>query len=406
MKIINKKTIILGITSGIAAYKSLELIELLKKENLDVFVIMTKSASLMVSPSEFEKASGNEVAIELFKDKFNYKDVLKSRRVEHIALADKADLMVICPATANIIAKLTYGIADDFLTTTALALTKPLIICPSMNVNMWNNHSVVENLAKLKSQRVQIIEPTEGMLACGYEGKGRLENISVIEQEIIRQLNHTDSLKGKKIIITSGGTQEKIDEVRFIINKSSGKMGVALAEECFLRGADVLLLRANSSVKPRYLIKEVTFDTAEELEQLINKYVPECDIIFHTAAVSDFKLEDKIQGKLDSKKAVNLKLIPAGKIIDQIKKLNPKIKLIAFKAEYGLNENDLMKSAKQKIKASHADAIIANEIGKPYRGFQSDTNEVVIVLKNGKTKKIDLNTKQNIASSIIDYICI
>ena len=220
MKSFNGKTVLLGVTSGIAAYKSLELIELLKKEGLEVFVIMTKSASLMVAPLEFENASGHEVAIELFKDKFDYKKVLKTRTVEHIALSDKADIMVICPATANTIAHLANGIADDFLTTAVLALTKPLIICPSMNVNMWNNPAVVENLEKLKRRGIQIIEPTEGMLACGYEGKGRLENIDIIKQEIRKERNRTHARKGKKRSGTAGGTQEKIDEERVSTNKS------------------------------------------------------------------------------------------------------------------------------------------------------------------------------------------
>ena len=404
MKPFNKKTVVLGITSGIAAYKSLELIKLLKQESLEVFVIMTKSASLMVSPTEFKKASGNSVAIELFKDRFDYKDILKSRKVEHIALADKADVMVICPATANIIGKIVYGIADDFLTTTVLAVTSPLIICPSMNVNMWNNPSVVENLARLKSQGIQIIEPTEGMLACGYEGKGRLENIDVIKQETMRQLNRGDSLAGKKIIVTAGGTREKIDEVRFITNKSSGKMGIAIAEECYLRGADVLLLRAENSVKPRYLIPEKSFVTAFELQKLVKEYAPKFDILFHVAAVSDFLPEKNVKGKISSKNSAALKLNPAPKIADQIKKFNPKIKLIAFKAEYGLTDKELIKVAQQKLKDCDADAIIANEVSKKDRGFEVDANEVIVALKDGKYKKIPLNTKRQIARSAIDFI--
>ncbi len=403
MKSFNK-TVVLGITSGIAAYKSLELIKLLKQEGLEVFVIMTKSAALMVSPAEFKKASGNDVAIELFKDKFDYKDVLKSRKVDHIELADRADVMIICPATANVIAKIAYGIADDFLTTTALAITSPLIICPSMNVNMWNNPSVVENLAKLKTQGIQIIEPTEGMLACGYEGKGRLENIAVIKQEVMKQINRSSSLAGKKVIVTAGGTQEKIDEVRFITNKSSGKMGVAIAEECYLRGADVLLLRAESSVKPRYLIPEKTFITAAELQTLVKEYTPEYNILFHVAAVSDFLPEKITKGKISSKNIVALKLKPAPKIADQIKKINPKIKLIAFKAEYALSEKELIRAAQHKLKECDADAIIANDISKPDRGFEADTNELQVIIKNGKQQKIPLNSKRQVASVAMDFI--
>ena len=184
-----KKNILVGVCGGIAAYKILDLIKLLKNEGHEVFVIMTKGAAEMISLRDFEKASGNKGYTNLFEKNFDYKEVLKKRKVEHIELADKTDVMVIVPATANIIGKLSHGIADDFLTTTALAITAPIIICPSMNVNMWGNPLVQENLAKLKSVGYQIIEPTSGMLACGYEGVGRLEKIEIIKDEILKQLN-------------------------------------------------------------------------------------------------------------------------------------------------------------------------------------------------------------------------
>ena len=256
-----EKTVLIGVGSGIAAYKVLDLIKELKNEGLDIFVIMTQSAMKMISPSEFEKATGNKVCTDLFEENFNYKDVLEKRKVEHIELADRADLMVIVPATANLIGKLAYGLSDDFLTTTALAVTSPILVCPSMNVNMWNNPLVKQNVSLLRNNGYQIVEPSSGMLACGYEGKGRLEDVKIIKEEIIRQLNKTDSLKGKKVIVTAGGTIEKIDDVRYITNKSSGKMGVAIAEECYLRGAQVLLLRANRSETPRCIIPEKTFET-------------------------------------------------------------------------------------------------------------------------------------------------
>src|SRR3989338_2246341 len=225
--------------------------------------------------------------------------------------------MVIAPATANIIGKLAHGIADDYLTTTALAVTAPIIICPSMNVNMWSNPLVQENLTKLKSVGYQVIEPKQGMLACGYEGAGRLEDVKIIKSEVLKQINRTNSLKGKKIIITAGGTMEKIDEVRFITNRSSGKMGVALAEECYLRGANVLLLRAKNSIYPRYLIKEKIFNTAEELLQLIKVNIGGVDLFFQTAAISDFKVDRSFKGKLSSDQSINLKLIPQIKIVDE-----------------------------------------------------------------------------------------
>lgn len=399
-----KKNILIGVTGGIAAYKILDLIKLLKKEGHEVFVIMTKGATKMFPLADFEKASGNKISLSLFEKNFNYKKVLDNRKVEHIELADKSDIMVIAPATANVIGKLAYGIADDFLTTTALAMTSPIIICPSMNVNMWNNPIVQENLAKLKSSGYQIIEPTSGMLACGYEGVGRLENIEIINKEINKLLERNDSLKGKKIIITSGGTVEKIDEVRFITNRSSGKMGTALAEECYLRGADVLLLRSKTSVHSRYLIKERIFNTAEELLQLIEANIINTDIFLQTAAVSDFKVEKPIKGKLSSDNSVNLKLVPQIKIVNQIKKLSPKTTLIAFKAEYDLGEKKLIEEGKKKLKESNADIVIANDISRKDRGFESDNNEVYVISKTKQVKKISLTSKREIAKQIIDFL--
>jgi len=400
----DKKTIIVGVTSGIAAYKTLDLVKTLKKDGVEVFVVMTKSAMAMVPASKFKKASGNKVYSKLFEKGFDYTDILKIRRVDHIDLADKADVVVIAPATANIIAKIAAGIADDFLTTTLLAVHCPVIICPSMNVNMWNNPIVEENITKLRALGYHIVEPEKGMLACGYEGKGRLAHIKIIKEEVLRLLNIATSLKGKKIMVTAGGTIEKIDDVRYIANRSSGKMGIAIVEECFLRGAEVLLLRAGSAVKPRYIISEITFDTAEQLQKLINKNVINYNMLFQVAAVSDFKVKNTFQGKIPSRKSVIIQFQPRKKIIDQIKKLNPRISLIAFKAEYGLSEQAIIKAAHNKLKESNADAVVVNDIGKKNQGFQSDFNEVIILFPDGKYKKVLRASKRVIAKEIIDTL--
>jgi len=398
------KTIILGVTSGIAAYKSLNLVKELRKVGIDVFIIMTKHASKMVPPTDFEKISGHKVAIELFEKGFGYKSVLQSRVVDHIALADKANVMVIAPATANVIAKLAHGIADDFLTTTALAVTAPIIICPSMNANMWNNPVVQENITKLKQRDYHIVEPEIGMLACGYKGIGRLADVNTIKEEVLDKLNYTNSLRGRKIIITAGGTMEKIDDIRYITNRSSGKMGIAIAEECYMRGADVLLLRAKNSVKPRYLIKEKLFTSAEELSLLVKKYVKSYQYFYHVAAVSDFIVENNIKGKLPSKFPITIRLKPQIKILDEIKKLNPKIRLIAFKAEYISCREKLIQVALHRLNESHADAIIANDVSMNDRGFEVDTNEVYIILSDGTTKHLSLTSKRKIAKNMVGYI--
>jgi phosphopantothenoylcysteine decarboxylase/phosphopantothenate--cysteine ligase len=399
-----KKNIVIGVTGGIAAYKVIDLIKLLKKEGHNVFVIMTKGAVDMIPAEKFEEASGNKVLIDLFEKNFDYKQVLRNRKVEHIELADSSNVMVIAPATANIIGKLANGIADDFLTTTALAVTSPIIICPSMNVNMWRNPIVQENLKKLHLSGYQIIEPASGMLACGYEGVGKLENIEVIKKEIIKQLKKSDSLKGKKIIITAGGTTEKIDEVRSITNRSSGKMGAALSDECYLRGADILLLRAKNSVSPRYRVKEKIFNTTDELLHLIKENIKGTDIFFQAAAVSDYKVDRSFKGKLSSQRSVTLKLIPQTKIINQIKKISPKTFLIGFKAEYGLDEEKLIERSLAKMKESKADIIIANDISREDRGFEADDNEVYIVSKNKPVKKISLTSKREVAREIVEFV--
>ena len=400
----DKETIIVGVASGIAAYKTLDLIKLLKKDGASVFVVMTKNAMAMVPVLEFEKVSGNKVYSDLFEKEFDYQKILKLRKVDHIDLADKADVIVIAPATANIIAKIAHGIADDFLTTMILATTAPVIICPSMNVHMWQNPLVQENITKLKNLGYHIIEPEEGELACGYEGKGRLAHIQTIRNEVIRHLKYRNSLVGKKIIVTAGGTFEKIDDVRYITNRSSGKMGIAIAESCFLRAAEVLLVRSKTSVATCYNMKQMVFETADELENILKREIKKYDILFQTAAVSDFMVDNQTKGKLDGKKRISLILSPRKKIIAQIKKWHPKIKLIVFKAVFNNSEKLLTKEGKEKLRESNADAVVVNDVSRSDRGFQADTNEVFIVTKNGSRKKIPLAKKQDVAASIIDFL--
>lgn len=393
-----KKTVVLGVTSGIAAFKSVELVKLLKEENIDVHVILTEKAASIVSPAELETISGNKVHRELFEKDFDYKKILNTRKVDHIALADSADAFVIAPATANTLAKIAHGFADDFLTTTLLAVTKPVIICPSMNVHMWNNPIVKENLEKIKKLGYVIVKPASGMLACGYEGEGKLEELEVIKSEIMCQLERSTALKGKKFIVTAGGTKEKIDDVRFITNRSSGKMGAAIVEALFLRGADVLLIRAKDAVKPRYVVNELTFETSAELSNLIQQNVPNYDVIYHAAAVSDFQVADPHAGKISSKEGFTLRMEPQAKIINIIKEWNPNIKLIAFKASDETNEEKLIEIVKTKLTDSKADAIVANGMN----AFDNDTNEVLIVLSNGDIKKLTMASKQEIAKQLID----
>jgi len=397
------QTILVGVSSGIAAFKVVSLVKFLRKKGYNVIVVMTENAKKMISPSEFEKASGNKVASELFPKGFDYKKVLKQRKVEHISLADMASVICVTPATANIIGKIANGIADDLLSTTILASKAPLLVCPSMNVNMWNNDITRLNVSILRKKGAFFVESECGKLACGYKGKGRLGDISKIENEIIKLAEKKKELKGKKVIVTAGGTEEEIDKVRVITNKSSGKMGISIAEELVKRGAKVTLIRGRTEVESNVLLNDIKIRSASEMLNEIKKTVKKNDVIVHAAAVSDFLLKNKIKGKIKSCKDISLELTPTTKIFEKIKGMNKKIFLAGFKAECNLSENELKRRAIASLKKANADMIVANDVGKN-KVFGSDYNEVIIVDKDGKSKKIKRADKRVIAERIVDEI--
>lgn len=401
---LKQKTIIIGVSSGIAGYKVINLIKLLRKKRCNVYVTMTQHAKEMFGEKPFEKASGHKIFSEIIPSDFNYKEILEKKTVDHVKIAEKADLFVVVPATANIIGKIAHGIADDFLTTTILVATTPILVCPSMNTNMWNNPAVVNNIEKLKKYGYHILSPSSGKLACGTYGEGRLPEIEIIADEINHILENRARLKGKKIIVTAGGTQEIIDPVRVITNRSSGKMGIALAEECYFQGAEVLLLRSKTGVAPKYPIREELFENAKKLENLIRKHVQNYDCIFHAAAVSDFIPKEQIDNKIDSSKDLILKLKSSPKICNYIKKWNPRIKLIGFKAVYKEKEKNLIEKGIKKLRESNADYIIVNDIGRKGVGFGSDDNEVYIILPRGLLAKIEKALKKEIAKKIIEIV--
>src|SRR3989344_3211600 len=392
--------ITLGISSGIAAYKILDLAKILKSKGHDVNVIMTPNAAKMISVKEIEKITGNKVYVKLFEDNFDYKKILKDRKVDHIDIAKNTDLFVIAPATANTIAKLAQGIADDFLTTTILATTSPILICPSMNTNMWFHFATQKNIEELNRYGYYVMDPESGELACGTEGLGRLPKIENIAKEAEKILNLSKNLKGEKIVITAGGTIESIDSARVITNRSSGKMGVAIAEVAYRQGADVLLVRSKSSIKTYLPIKQKIFLTAKDLEKILEKEVVNFDVIIHTAAVSDFTTE-KLEDKIDSTKTFTLKLKPTKKIINEIKKWNPYIKLIGFKAVHGIDQTKLKQAVQEKFKQTEADYLIVNDISRNDVGFDTDDNEVYIFSKKEMVKKIEKTAKKEIAKQII-----
>jgi phosphopantothenoylcysteine decarboxylase/phosphopantothenate--cysteine ligase len=396
------QTILIGVTSGIAAFKAISLVRALKKKH-NVIVIMTEHAKKMIPQKEFEKASGNKVASMLFPKGFDYKKVLKERKVEHISLADRASVICVVPATANLVAKVANGIADDLLTTTILASKAKLLFCPSMNVNMWNNKKTQKNIVKLKKDGAIIMQPKKGRLACGYKGKGRLGDVSKIEKEIIKLAEKKNEFLGKKVIVTAGGTEEEIDKVRVITNKSSGKMGIRIAEELVKRGAKVTLIRARTDVEPDVRLNEIKVKGSSDMLNAIKKEIKNNDIMIHAAAVSDFLVKERLRGKIRSGKELALELMPNTKIFDKIRKWNKNIFLVGFKAEYNLKESIIRKKAFDTLKKANADMIIANDVGKN-KTFGSDYNEVIVIDNKGNPKKIKRAEKSVIAEKIVDKI--
>lgn len=405
MLALKNKNIVIGVTGSIAAYKVLGIAKSLRKLKAKIYVIMTEHSTKLVDPEDFEKASGNKVHTDLFEKNIDYRYYLKNNQpIKHINLADTADLLLICPATANIIGKIANGFADDLLTTTIMATSASVIICPAMNVNMWKNKIMQQNISKLKKSGYIIIGPEYGTLACGYEGFGRLSNPNIIIEKVKYILTKKTDLKGKKILITAGATIEEMDPVRIITNKSSGKMGTYIAEEAFLRGADVTLIRGINSIDPSYPLKDIKVSSSKELFDTIKKHLKPNEMVIHSAAVSDFTVKKKINYKIKSGKPLNLELSPTTKILEKIKKAQKNVFLVGFKAEYNVSKKLLIKRAYELLKKANADLIIANDVGKKNAGFNSETNEVFIVDKNKKVIHLPLDSKRNIASKILGLV--
>lgn len=399
-----RKKIIIGISGGIAAVKIPELIKKLRSFNTEIDVILTRSAAKITTNDTYQKLVGvKNVFTSLFPSTFDPDIVLKKRKVEHIELAQTSNLIIIAPATGNIIAKIANGIADDYLTTVVLAATCPIVLCPSMNVYMWWNPITQQNIQKLKDRGMRIIYPDSGMLACGYEGQGRLANLDVIVSEINHYFQQTAQLTGKTVLVTAGGTREPIDDIRYLTNRSSGKMGIALADACYQRGARVILLRAKSSVSPRYNVEQYEFTSANELENLLKRQIMKANICFHTAAVSDYYIHNQ-QGKIDSTKHYALLLTPRPKILNKLKQWNPRVFVIGFKAESRLRNAALIREATKKARDSKTDIIVGNHTHRPSQGFEVDTNEVFVVTRDGLLAHMPVAPKAIIANQILDSI--
>lgn len=397
------KTVLVGITGGIAAYKICELIRMFKRENANVKVICTHNALNFVTKLTLQNLSQNEVGIEEFD--------IKEFKPEHISYADEADIMVIAPATANTIGKIANGICDNLLTSVVCAFKKPIILAPAMNCGMWENPLVQENLSKLRGIGFTVLEPEEGFLACGYNGKGRLCSLDKIFNKSVELLNQTKTLAGKRVVITAGGTIEEIDSVRYISNYSSGKMGISLADYAFEQGAEVTLISTVPAEKPYSIIN---VKSAQEMQGAVENLFGNSDCIIMAAAVADYKVKNSVDYKMKKTDAdfITLELVQNPDILKSLSerkketdRLNSETNqslpvIVGFCAE---SEN-LLKNAQEKIAKKGCDYLVANDISRKDIGFSSDYNEVLILDKDGGVQKIERAPKKLIAEKIFKAI--
>ncbi len=394
MMIKKKSTrVVLGVTGSIAAYKACDLIRVLQKNDCEVVCIMTSSATKFITPLTLKALSNNPVFIDMFYDQKN-----PDSATVHIDIAKDCDVILVAPATANIIGKVASGIADDLLSSVIMATNKKVIFAPAMNSGMWNNKIVQENINKLKKAGYVFVGPDKGMLACGDYGEGHIADINSIRDAVLSSVKKK-SLDNKTILITSGPTREYIDPVRFISNPSSGKTGFFLAKEASARGAKVIFITGESDYIPDADIIEKVI-SAEDMYLKVKKYYKDADIIIGAAAVGDFTPANVRNQKIERKSVLSLELHPTKDIIGEIGKNKGKRFLVGFSAEAG----NFLNRTKKKIKEKNLDLMIFNDITKVDAGFLSDTNEIKILDKNGKILFSGRDTKQNLASIIFDKV--
>lgn len=389
---LNGKTVLLGITGGIAAYKIANLASALVKLHADVNVIMTQNATNFINPITFESLTGNKCIVDTFDRNFKFK-------VEHIALAEHADVFMIAPASANVIGKIANGIADDMLTTTFMACKKKKILAPAMNTNMYENPIVQDNIKKLKDYGMEIIEPATGYLACGTTGSGKLPDEKILLEYILREVAYEKDLSGKTVLVTAGPTREAVDPVRFISNHSTGKMGYAIARCASLRGARVILVSGPVSIEPPLFAELVPVVSAEDMYNAVMKYKDEADIIIKSAAVADYTpvtiSSEKIK-KQDDDMRIELK-----RTRDILKELGQSRRENQFICGFAMETENLIENAVKKLESKNVDMIVANSLKTEGAGFGTDTNVVTLITKDGKTE-LPLMSKDEVAMKILD----
>lgn len=387
------KTILIGVSGSIAAYKVATLVSMLKKQEAEVIVSMTENATNFINPITFETLTNNRCLVNTFDRNFEF-------NTEHISVAKKADLVIIAPATANVIGKIANGIADDMLTTTIMACKCKKLIAPAMNTNMYENPIVQDNIEKLKHFGYEIIEPNEGRLACGDVGKGKMAEPEEILEYIFREIACDKDLLGKKVLVTAGPTIEKIDSVRYLSNFSTGKMGYALAKIAMLRGAEVTLISGKTNIKPPKFVKVINVLSAKEMFEAVKNNFEEQDIIIKAAAVADYSSKEIFDGKI-KKKDNKLELFLER--TDDILKYVGEHKTNQFVCGFSMETDNMIENSKEKLLKKNLDMIVANNLRQEGAGFGVDTNVVTIITQE-EIQELEILSKEDVANVVIDNI--
>ena len=390
-----KPCVVLGVTGGIAVYKACELLRLLQKRGIDVFVVMTQNACRFVAPLTFETLSGHPVAVDTF-------DRPQTWEVEHIALAKRADLFMITPATADIIGKMACGIADDMLSTTVMATRAPVLIAPAMNTGMWENAAVQQNVKTLQARGVEFVMPVSGHLACGDSGTGKMEDVEIIAEHACKMLFTKKDMKGMRVMVTAGPSREALDPVRYISNRSSGKMGYAIAQAAQRRGAEVTLLSGPVSILPPQGVKLVPFTTTQELLDKARAFVKEQDILIQAAAPADYRAREIAPQKIkkQSGEPLTFTLVENPDVAATLGREKREGQVfVGFAAE----TNDVLAHAQDKLVRKYLDMIVANDVTRPGAGFDVDTNIVTLITGEGQ-EALPMMTKAEVADQILDHV--
>lgn len=388
-----KPCVVLGVTGGIAVYKACELLRLLQKRGIDVFVVMTQNACRFVAPLTFETLSGHPVAVDTF-------DRPQTWEVEHIALAKRADLFLIAPATANIMGKMACGIADDMLSTTVMATRAPVLVAPAMNTGMWENAAVQQNVKTLRARGVEIVAPVSGHLACGDNGAGKLEDVEVIAERVCKLLFAKKDMEGLRVMVTAGPSREALDPVRYISNRSSGKMGYAIAQAAQKRGAEVTLLSGPVAIEAPQGVKLVPFTTTQELLDRASELAQEQDLLIQAAAPADYRAKEVAPQKIKKQggEPMTFTLVENPDVAATLGKAKRSGQVfVGFAAE----TNDVLAHARDKLARKNLDMIVANDVTRPGAGFDVDTNIVTLITKEGQ-ETLPMMSKADVAQRILD----